>query len=113
MGVIWHLLRYTPFRELGPTFLQGSRILCGPVATATENTAKPQDPIQKRRQPLYPIYTHLNVTNFGISLVVQWLRLHAPSAEDPGSIPGQGTRSRMPQLKSVHAASKDLVQTNK
>ena len=37
----------------------------------------------------------------GTSLVVQWLRLCAPSAGDPGSIPGRGTRSR------VHAAAKD------
>ena len=35
----------------------------------------------------------------GTSLVVQWLRLHAPNAGDPGLIPGQGTRSHMPQLK--------------
>ena len=40
------------------------------------------------------------------SLVVQRLRLCAPSAGDPGSIPGQGTRSRMPQLKIMHAATK-------
>ena len=33
----------------------------------------------------------------GTSLVVQWLRLHAPSAGGRGSIPGQGARSRMPQ----------------
>ncbi|TEA42711.1 hypothetical protein DBR06_SOUSAS1610230, partial [Sousa chinensis] len=39
------------------------------------------------------------------SLVVQWLRPHAPKAGGPGSIPSQGTRShtqlraRMPQLK--------------
>ena len=32
------------------------------------------------------------------SLVVQWLRLHAPNAGDPGLIPGQGTRFHMPQL---------------
>ena len=32
----------------------------------------------------------------GTSLVVQWLRLHAPNAGSPGSIPGQGTRSHMP-----------------
>ena len=31
----------------------------------------------------------------GTFLVVQWLRLQAPSAEGPGSIPGQGTRSRV------------------
>ena len=33
--------------------------------------------------------------------VVQWLRLCAPNAGDPGSIPGQGTRSHTPQLR-VH-----------
>ena len=36
----------------------------------------------------------------GISLVVQWLRLHAPNAGSPGLIPGQGTRSHMLQLRS-------------
>ena len=35
----------------------------------------------------------------GISLVVQWLRRHATYAGNPGSIPGQGTRSHMPQLR--------------
>ena len=35
----------------------------------------------------------------GTFLVVQWLRLHAPSAAGPGSIPGQGTRSHMPQRR--------------
>ena len=49
----------------------------------------------------------------GTSLVVQWLRLCAPNAGGLGSIPGQGTRShmpqlraRMPQLKTPHAATK-------
>ena len=37
----------------------------------------------------------------GTSLVVQWLRLRAPNAGGLGSIPGQGTRSRMPQLKDL------------
>ena len=32
----------------------------------------------------------------GTSLVVQWLRLHTPNTGGLGSIPGQGTRSRMP-----------------
>ena len=42
------------------------------------------------------------------SLVVQWLRLCAPNAGGPGSIPGQGTRSHM------HAASKSShATTNK
>ena len=35
----------------------------------------------------------------GTSLVVQWLRLCTPRVEGPGSIPGQGTRSYMLQLR--------------
>ena len=35
----------------------------------------------------------------GTSLVVHWTRLHTPHAGGPGSIPGQGTRSYMPQLR--------------
>ena len=42
----------------------------------------------------------------GTSLVVQWLRFHAPNAAGPGLIPGQGTRSYMLQLKTLHAATK-------
>ena len=36
-----------------------------------------------------------------------WIRLSAPSAGDPGSIPGQGTRSHM------HAATKTCNQKQK
>ena len=42
----------------------------------------------------------------GTSLVVQWLRLHAPNAGAQGSIPGQKTRSHMLQLKILDAAKK-------
>ena len=35
----------------------------------------------------------------GTSLVVQWLRLHTPNTGGLGSIPGQGTRSHVPQLR--------------
>ena len=35
----------------------------------------------------------------GTSLVVWWLRLRAPKAGGLGSNPGQGTRSKMPQLR--------------
>ena len=41
----------------------------------------------------------------GTSLAVQWLRLCTPSARGPGSIPGQGTRSRRPQLTVPDAAT--------
>ena len=40
------------------------------------------------------------------SLVGQWLRPCAPDAGEPGSIPGQGTRSRMLQLKILYATAK-------
>ena len=33
-------------------------------------------------------------------VVVQWLRLHVPNAGGPVSIPGQGTRARMLQLRA-------------
>ena len=39
----------------------------------------------------------------GTSLVVQWLRLHAPSERGPGTTPGQGARAHMPQTQSLHA----------
>ena len=41
----------------------------------------------------------------GISLVVQWLRLRTHNAGGPGSIPGQGTRSHMQQLRQSAAKS--------
>ena len=41
----------------------------------------------------------LNTHKSETSLVVQWLWLSAPNAGDPGSIPGQETRSHMPQLR--------------
>ena len=53
------------------------------------------------------VWLYKNVCR-GTSLVVQWLRLHAPNAGGPGSIPGQETRSWMQQLKIPHAATKIL-----
>ena len=38
--------------------------------------------------------------------MVQWLRLCPPNAGGLGSIPGQGTRSQILQLKILHAAAK-------
>ena len=39
----------------------------------------------------------------GTSLAVQWRRLHTPNAGSLGLIPGQGTRSHMPQLRAKHS----------
>ena len=36
---------------------------------------------------------------YGTVLVVQWLRLQVPTVGGPGLVPGQGTRSHMPQLR--------------
>ena len=47
--------------------------------------------------------------NSGTSLVVQWLRLCAPSAKGPGSIPGWGTRSPMLQLRPGKAKFKIII----
>ena len=41
----------------------------------------------------------------GISLAVQWLRLHASSAWGPGLIPSPGSRSHILQLKILYAAT--------
>ena len=46
----------------------------------------------------------------GTSLVVQWLRLHAPSARGLSSIPCQGSRSHMLQLKKQTNRSKHGTQ---
>ena len=42
----------------------------------------------------------------GTSLVVWWLGLCAPNAGGLGSIPGEGIRPHMPQLKILHATMK-------
>ena len=42
----------------------------------------------------------------GASLVGQWLILQDPNARGPGSTPDRGTRSSMPQLKTLHATIK-------
>ena len=52
---------------------------------------------------------------FRTYLVVQWLRLHTPNAGGLGSIPGQGTRSHMPQLSpdtAIHIKNKYLKNFN-
>ena len=78
---------------------------------------------QKRRQCMRPALQNLGILNPnlfikshvllrlklpGTSLVVQWLRLHAPNAEGQGSIPGQGTRSHMPQLRPSTTKQVDI-----
>ena len=50
------------------------------------------------------IWNRFKCSLLGTSLVAQWLRLCAPNSGRPGSTPGQGTRSHMPQLKNQHAA---------
>ena len=49
---------------------------------------------------------------YSSSLKVQWLRLQASNAEGLGSIPDQGTRSYMQQLKDPTCYNEDQVQSN-
>ena len=44
----------------------------------------------------------------GNFVVVQWLRLRAPNARGPGSIPGQGTRSHMLKIEVVISKHMDM-----
>ena len=42
---------------------------------------------------------NMAIESTGTSLVVQWLTVHVPNAGDLGSIPGQGTRSHVLQVR--------------
>ena len=53
-----------------------------------------------------PVLKHLLTDPTGTSLVVQWIRLCTPNTGGPGSIPGQGTRFHMLQLKILKVATK-------
>ena len=62
---------------------------------------------------------HVNIDQKRALGTTLWLRLCTPNAGGPGSIPGQGTRShmpqlriRMPQLKIPHATTKDPMCRN-
>ena len=73
----------------------------------------------KYRRNIWEIHLNQN-WGWGTSLVVQWLRLHDPNAGGLGSIPGQGTRSRvlqlrrcMPQLKIPRVTTKIPCATTK
>ena len=50
----------------------------------------------------------IKTTTHGNSLMAQWLRIWAPNAGGPHLIPGQGTRSSMPQLKIPRVVTKIL-----
>ena len=53
-----------------------------------------------------PVLKHLLTDPTGTSLVVQWIRLCTPNTGGPGSIPGQGTRFHVLQLKILNVATK-------
>ena len=45
--------------------------------------------------------------------MVQWLGLRTPNAGVPGSIPDQGTRSHMLQLRARRPQLKDVIRSSK
>ena len=73
-----------------------SSVLVSGTSTGVECMRELSDQIPKAAAhfPKSPI----NGLGPGTSLVVQWLRFHAPKAGGPGSILDQGTRSHMRQL---------------
>ena len=58
-----------------------------------------ETPIHYPRPYLYSDSIHVKISPLGTSLVIQWLRLQDPNAGGLGSVPGQGTRSHMLQLR--------------
>ena len=48
---------------------------------------------------MYVKSLNMAIESAGTSLVVQWLTVHVPNAGDLGSIPGQGTRSHVLQVR--------------
>ena len=91
----------------------GSRNLCSggsPVRTCKTKQAR-TPAVPSPGDSCLPVCCLLSIPSFhlnnigGTSLVVQWLRQHAPNAGGPGVIPGQRTRSHMPQLKIPCAAT--------
>ena len=64
---------------------------------------------ERKEQAVAYTHTHSQSGLAGTSLLVQWLRLPAPIAGGPGSIPGQGTRSHVPQLRHSTAKKKKKV----
>ena len=67
------------------------------------------NPGRSQMSSFYPNTKVCEVT----SLVVQWLRRSTPNAGGPGSIPSQGTRSHMPQLKDPTCCKEDPCRINK
>ena len=57
----------------------------------------------KKEKSEYSCSSRISIGTF---LVVQWVRFRAPNAGGLGSIPGQGTRFCIPQLKIPSATTK-------
>ena len=65
----------------------------------TAETRLPNGQCQFFPSPCVPGTSPIKKGSSGVYVVVQWLRLHAPHAGDPGSIPDQGARHHMLQLR--------------
>ena len=74
-------------------------------STWTFSPWSPQSPFSV--QPVWDglFFSPNNKYSLGLLRWVQWLRLHIPNAGGLNSIPGQGTRSHMPQIKIPHATT--------
>ena len=54
---------------------------------------------EKKKMIVLEKLKEIKILITGTSLVVQWLRIHILNTRDPGSVPDQGTRSCMLQLR--------------
>ena len=77
------------------------------------NTISDKARTERKPQTWKPWGSWTQENGLWASLMVQWLRLGVPNAGGMGLIPGQGTRSHMPQLRIPHAATKTPAWLNK
>ena len=78
-----------------PVFLPGNPMHRGTWQATVHSIAKRQT----RLKQLSTAKTDIKSGALGTFLMVQGLRLSTPHAGGPGSIPGQGTRTYMPELQ--------------
>ena len=100
---VWIFYQESSHLPMGKCLIQAAHFKSG------ENEARMGNGISPGRSlGIYQVVWIVSFDNRGCRdfLAVQWLRLHAPNAGGPGSIHGQGTRSRVSQLKILQAATK-------
>ena len=109
----------TPYTEINSKWIKDLNVRCETIKLLKENMDSKLLDIDlgsdflnmtsqaKATKAKVNKWDYIKLKCFWTSLVAQWIRLCAPSAGGPSSIPGQGTRSH------THAATKGLHTTTK